>query len=262
MLDTPRLLARAARNAADLADPLRNFYSDIKVLASLDGAPTYVTMFTRVFCLSPGRAPFPLYAIGGLYVFRIDRPEPGTLREPYEHAFRIHSRHTGFILHPQTFEILEGLENPATGQWQEASGSVFQDQWILTPSGGYSALRPDYFFAEKSTRARPHYVLGEDLVTLREAIFHDEGPHQPRGNTLLWRSRLQEVLDPRRPAVEAAYDWHGMTFAWERAWLGYPTGDPTRLMFHSVGRKVLRLQDGAPQVVRLVRENFPERLEV
>jgi hypothetical protein len=266
MRDTKALLARAATQPAELADPMRNFYSDLKVIGSLDGEPVYVTLFSRVSCLVPGRAPFDLYATGSLYVFRLDRPDPSQLRGPDEHAFRVNSKHTGFILDPNTFELLEGLENPVTGEWQETAGSVFEDQWIVTPSGGYSALRPDYFYIEKTEgeplKPRPYFVLGDDLVIMKEAIFHDEGPHQPRGNTLLWRARLAEVLDPKRAGVTAAYDWHGMTFAWERAWLGFPTGDQTRLMFHAMGRKVLRPADGAPMIMRLVRQYFPERLTV
>jgi hypothetical protein len=265
MMDAGPLLARAARSVADLGDPMRNYYADLKIFGSLDGAPTFVTVFSRVSCLVPGRAPIALYATGNVYVFRIDRPDPAQLRSPNEHAFRVHSRETGFILDPHTFEPLEGLENPVTGEWQETAGSIFEDQWIYTPTGGYSALRPDYFYEERKdavVRPRPHYVLGEDLVMLKEAIFHDEGPHQPRGNTLLWRARLAEVLDPRRPAVEASYDWHGTAFAWERAWLGFPTGDPARLVIHAMGKKVLNLDQGAPALTRLVRRYFPERLEV
>lgn len=265
MLDAAALVPRAARRVEDLSDPMRQFYSDLKIFGSLDGTPVYVTVYSRVTCIAPGRAPFALYATASLYVFRVDRPAPSQLRVPNEHAFRVNSRHTGFVLHPDTFEVMEGLENPATGEWQETAGSVFEDQWIYTPTGGYSALRPDYFYddrAQAEVRARPYYVLGDELIMVKEAIFHDEGPHQPRGNTLLWRADLAEVLDPRRPGVESAYDWHGTAFAWERAWLGYPTGDPTRLMFHAMGRKALRLEDAAPQIVGLVREYFPERLEV
>ncbi|MCU0760322.1 MAG: DUF1838 domain-containing protein [Steroidobacteraceae bacterium] len=264
-MDPKPLIARSASRVAELADPLRNYYSDLKIFGSLDGAPTCVTTFSRVSCLVPGREPIDLYATGNLYLFRVDRPGPGQLREPDEHAFRITSRETGFILDPTTFEPLEGLENPVTGQWQETAGIVFEDEWIYTPSGGYSAARPDYFYDKRPdalTRARPHYVLGDDLVTLREAIFHDQGPHQPRGNTLLWRARLAEVLDTGRAAVEASYDWHGTAFAWERAWLGFPTGHPARLVFHAMGRKVLSLERAAPLVTRLVRRYFPERLEV
>lgn len=264
MMDARTLMARAATQRSELADPIRNFYSDLKMTASLDGAPVYVTVFSKAVCLVPGRPAFELYATGSLYVFRLDRPDPAQLQAPDEHAFRINSRLTGFILDPKTFELMEGVENPVTGEWQETAGSVFEDQWIITPSGGYSALRPDYFYLEKAASAalkpRPHYVLGDDLIIMKEAIFHDEGPHQPRGNTLLWRSRLAEVLDPARPSATAAYDWHGMTFAWERAWLGFPTGDPTRLMLHAIGRKALRPEDGAPQIMKLVQQYFPERL--
>jgi hypothetical protein len=264
-VDAKTLVARSASRVAELAEPLPNFYSDLKIFGALDGSPTYISVFSRVTCLVPGRPPMDLYATGNFYVFRVDRPDPAQLREPDEHAFRVNSRETGFILHPQTFEPLEGVENPVTGEWQETAGSVFEDKWILTPSGGYSALRPDYFYQKDSgakPRTRPYYVLGEDLLTLREAIFYDTGPHQPRGNTLLWRSRLDEVLDPRRAAVEASYDWHGTAFAWERAWLGFPTGDPSRLVFHAMGTKTLSLDRAAPLLTGLVRSYFPERLEV
>ncbi|MCC5867686.1 MAG: hypothetical protein JJU27_04165 [Gammaproteobacteria bacterium] len=264
MLQGVELARRGARTVAELDEPLRNFYADLKIIGSLDGAPVYITMFSRVDCQIPGREAIALYATAALTVFRLDHPAPDQLRGSGEHAYRVNVIHTGFVLDPQSFEPIEGLEQPITGEWLEASGTLYEDQYIVTPFGGYSAVRPDYFADDElpSARARPYFVLGDEVIFPKAATFRDEGPHQPRGSTLLWRAPLAEVLDSRRVAANAVYDYHSSSFAWERAWLGFRTGDPARLNFHAMGRKVMRREDGAPMVMRLVREFFPDRLEV
>jgi hypothetical protein len=248
----------------DLADRMGNFYAYLKTINTFDGTLVFVPKFGRVMLLQPGKPGRLIFNQIGLYVFHMSRPPSSLVKDQSEHTYLLTSKYTGFVVDPQTLEPLDAIANPITGETLEVSQSVFGDSFIIDPRGSYSALRPDYFYEKKPPGfvGKPYAFLSGDVAFFLEGIFHDEGPHQPRGTSLIWRAKLDDVMNPNVTRVSAAYDYQSLAFGWERAWMRFPKGDQTQMFWHVTGRKVFAVEDIPPLVRDLVGAYYPERLSI
>jgi hypothetical protein len=248
----------------DLTDRMGNFYAYLKTINTFDGTTVFVPQFGRVMLMPPGKPARVLFNQIGIYLFHMSRPPAELVKDQSEHTYLLTSKYTGFVVDPVTLEPLETIASPITGETLEVSQSVFGDSFIIDPRGNYSALRPDYFYEKKPAGflGKPYALLSGDVSFLLEGIFHDEGPHQPRGTSLIWRAKLAEVMNPGVTKVAAAYDYQSLAFGWERAWMRFPRGDQTQLFWHVTGKKVFALDDVPPLVRDLVAERYPERLSI
>ena len=241
-----------------------NFYAYLKTINTFDGVTVFVPQFGRVMLLPPGKPATLLFNQIGLYLFHMSRPPSEMVKDRSEHTFLLTSKYTGFVVDPNTLFPLETIASPITGETLEVSESVFGDSFIIDPRGSYSALRPDYFYEKKPPGfvGKPYTQLSGDLCFLLEGIFHDEGPHQPRGTSLIWRAKTADVMNPDMTRVPAAYDYQSLAFGWERAWMRFPKGDQTQMFWHVTGKKVFSVDDIPPLVRNLVAERYPERLSI
>jgi hypothetical protein len=248
----------------DLTDRMGNFYAYLKTINTFDGTTVFVPQFGRVMLMPPGKPASVLFNQIGIYLFHMSRPPSELVKDQSEHTYLLTSKYTGFVVDPVTLEPLETIASPITGETLEVSQSVFGDSFIIDPRGNYSALRPDYFYEKKPAGfvGKPYALLSGDVSFLVEGIFHDEGPHQPRGTSLIWRAKLADVMNPGVTKVAAAYDYQSLAFGWERAWMRFPRGDQTQLFWHVTGKKVFALDDVPPLVRNLVAERYPERLSI
>lgn len=248
----------------DLADRMGNFYAYLKTINTFDGVTVFVPQFGRVMLMPPGKPATLLFNQIGLYLFHMSRPPKELVKDQSDHTYLLTSKYTGFVVDPNTLEPLEAIASPITGETLEVSQSVFGDSFVIDPRGSYSALRPDYFYEKKPDGfvGKPYALLSGDVSFLLEGIFHDEGPHQPRGTSLIWRASLADVMNPNVTRVPAAYDYQSLAFGWERAWMRFPKGDQTQMFWHVTGKKVFAVDDIPPLVRNLVAENYPERLSI
>ena len=100
----------------DISDPLEAWYAKIKATNNLAGEKTYVPMFSRAYICPEGGPSHPLFGHCGLWTWQLQKATAEEFEDAREDSLVQRGLYTGIILDPYTFEPVEELENPYTGE--------------------------------------------------------------------------------------------------------------------------------------------------
>lgn len=254
----------SGRAPFDLSDPMQNWFALMKSTNNLVGARTYVPMFMRVFFGPQGKAPFPLYTSFGMWTWQLQRPEPGQFKDLQRDDVIQRALYTGVICDPWTFEPIDRLHIPYTGNTVETRDSLFAESWLLRSGGrGYEGIdRPGFRSVdeERQRRGTPYVRFGEDVAFNIAGLLQTEGPAQPRMDGSFWTVREDELMSPEHDLVEATYSFAGVSRARERPWLGLDPDDDSQLLMNTQGRKVHSVERIPRVIQETLLKKYPDRI--
>ena len=222
----------------DLTDPSDAWYAKIKATNNLAGAKTYVPMFSRAYICPQGAPAHPMFGHCGLWTWQLHKATTDEFEDAREGSMIQRALYTGTILDPYTFEPVEQLENPYTGETITVEDSVFAMNYLLHPMGGGRDIDIAEFYNPDEKPDTPYVRFGDEVAFVLAGLFQGEGDYQPRADSSWWTTNYAQLIDPEQPLVETRYNFTGLMRAWERPWLGVEKPDETQLLWAVEGRKV------------------------
>ncbi|MDE0455435.1 MAG: hypothetical protein OXJ63_09040 [Gammaproteobacteria bacterium] len=222
----------------DLTDPSDAWYAKIKATNNLAGVKTYVPMFSRAYICPQGQPAHPVFGHCGIWTWQLQKATTDEFEDAREGSMIQRALYTGTILDPYTFEPVETLENPYTGETITVEDSIFAMNYLLHPMGGGRDIDIAEFYNPEEKPDTPYVRFGDEVAFVLAGLFQGEGDYQPRADSSWWTTNYAQLIDPDQPLVETRYNFTGLMRAWERPWLGVEKPDQTQLLWAVEGRKV------------------------
>ena len=222
----------------DLTDPRDAWYAKIKATNNLAGEKTYVPMFSRTYICPEGGPSHPMFGHCGMWTWQLQKATVEEFEDAREDSMVQRALYTGIILDPYTFEPVNELENPYTGDTITVEDSVFAMNYLLHPLGGGRDKDVPEFYDANPRPDTPYIRFGDEIAFVLAGLFQGDGDYQPRADSSWWTTRYAELMDPDQPLVETRYNFTGIMRAWERPWLGVAKPDKTQLMWNVEGKKI------------------------
>ena len=174
----------------------------------------------------------------GLWTWQLQKATTEEFEDAREDSLVQRGLYTGIILDPYTFEPVEELENPYTGEIITVEDSVFATNWLLHPIGARRDREMPEFSNPDVWPDTPYIRFDDEIAFVVAGLFQGEGDHQPRAVSSWWTTSYAELMEPEQPQVETRYNFTGVMRAWERPWLGVAKPDKTQLLWNVEGRKI------------------------
>lgn len=213
----------ALKGPYDLADPVGRWAALIKSTQNLVGARTYVSSYSRVFLTEVGKEPHIFYGTCGSWTYQLVKPKPGQFPkfEPFPENTALQlGLYTGVTLDPHTFEPVDEIRNPITGEMLKPVDSIFAESYLIYPGGGMTSVERSEFLDDRKPKMHSYLRSGNDLSWAIPALFQGKGSFQPRMDSSWWSCRYDELMNPAMDLIDCAYSWVGQTRAAEKPWWG------------------------------------------
>lgn len=251
----------------DMKDALENWYATLKITNNLVGAKTYVPMMSRTYILPQNKPAAPLFGHMGLWTWIIQKPDPEEFPDAKEGQLVQRALYTGRILHPWSYEPVDELENPVTGELVKTEKSLFGESYLMTPLGGGESLdRETFQDADQYTQDRiangglPNFRFNNQISIILAGIFQGEGSFQPRADSSIWSVDYDELMDPHNDLIKSEYNFTGIQRARGRKWLGLGEEDPTQMLWNVKGQKVHSVNDFPDNFKEWILNDYPDRV--
>ncbi len=249
----------------DLDDPVGRWGALMKSTQNPLGGRTYVSSYSRVYLTEVGKPARVFYGTCGTWSFQNVVPIPGQYPqfEPFPEGTALQlGLYTGVVLDPYTFEPVDQIRNPITGEMLTPEDSIFAESYLLYPGGGMTSVERSQFMDSREPMMHSYVKSGNNFSWIIPALFAGEGDFQPRMDSSWWRCDYDKLMDPAIDLVDCDYSWVGITRAAEKKWWGMqdqPDGIYGTL-WNTYGTVAKRLEDVEGIVLEHVFSKYPERV--
>ena len=234
----------ATSTGAAAYDPRASAEGQVKLNASLDGAPAFWAYSGIIYAVLPHLRPVPLLAVAGCQA-------NWAARQP-DDSYRLAAPLLSYFCDVDTRAYLHHFDNPFTGIRNDVKANSFSGRgWAVYPADGSamhlsgaigaSQSAPQGFKAAdgKTGIGRVEWSLTRDSVVLNTDQFFDVKT-QPQGEAQTRTADRVKFFDPRVSRLPARFS--ATTISPWLAWMEMGTTEG-HLVWHTSGEKVFSLDE-------------------
>jgi len=232
----------------DLSEARQRKLARLKTLNALGGEKTYFYSLSRHTLCPPGRSPYPFFAELELTTMWIER-RPGMS----DTQGVIRAIFTRTPIDPLTYEPISSYANAYLGRRVDVKDTLFA-------GGGFEIDLADQGADPILPSDEPPYEKGAQTGFIMFDPRSGDGAYQPRIDTVVWRVRTRDLMDPEVSLLPADYTYSSIMKASVYPWSAIEDGDAAQMLTQKVGAKVTDVADLPAQIRQSVVQRHPDRV--